>query len=206
MRWKSFPQGLLLVLVIMAAVSLARAAVFIWDGGGADSNLGTAANWLPDGAPPNDGTAALVFSGATGTSPNVNGNWSVLSVTFASGASAFSIGGSQLTIGSGGVTNSGTTGQTINDSIVMGAAQTWNASAGALTFGGATINTSGSTLTLSGTKAKTISSALTSAGTVHIAQGSVNFGGTFTNSGSFQVDAGTSATVSQPYTASGSIT
>ena len=36
------------------------AATFTWDGGSAiDSNWTTAANWNPDGAPANDGTADL---------------------------------------------------------------------------------------------------------------------------------------------------
>jgi len=189
------------------AASAAHAAIFTWDGGGGDNNLSTPANWSPDGAPPNDGTAALVFSGpTTRLTPNVNGNWSVLSVAFGSGASAFTIGGGQLTIGSGGVTNGGTAGQAINDSIVMGAPQTWSASTGPMTFGGATVNTSGLSLTISGTKSTTINAAVNSSGMIHIAQGSTVFGGTLSNSGSLVIDAGAGATVIQPYTAAGSIT
>ncbi|HRT29593.1 MAG TPA: hypothetical protein P5527_07355, partial [Kiritimatiellia bacterium] len=41
----------------------ANAAVFTWDGGGADNNWQTAANWVGDIAPDSDGTASLVFAG-----------------------------------------------------------------------------------------------------------------------------------------------
>lgn len=42
----------------------ANAAVFTWDGGGADNNWQTAANWVGDVAPDSDGTASLVFAGS----------------------------------------------------------------------------------------------------------------------------------------------
>lgn len=206
MQWRFFLRDALLSLVMAWAVSAAHAAVFTWDGGGGDNSLSTAANWSPDGAPPNDGTAALVFSGATRPTPNVNGNWSVLSVAFGSGASAFSIGGGQLTIGSGGVTNGSTNAEDINNSIVLGAAQSWSASAGNLIFG-STINTGGFGLTIVGGHGTTINAAFTNSGSVHVTAGSTtNLNGSFSNSGSLLVDSGASVTVSQAYAAAGSIT
>src|SRR5262249_32595033 len=114
MQWKFFPQGLLLALTFSAAVS--NAATFTWDGGGGvDANWSTLANWSTDVAPPNDGTAAIVFSGATGLTPNVNANWDISGLSFGAGAGAFTVGGSQLTIEAGGVTNNSAPAQTIND-------------------------------------------------------------------------------------------
>ena len=206
MHWRFLPPGALLLLVMTWAVSAAHAAVFTWDGGGGDNNLSTPANWSPDGAPPNNGTAELVFSGPTRTTPNVDGNWSVLSVAFGSGASAFTIGGSQLTIGSGGVTNSSTNTEQINNSIILGAAQSWSASAGNLILG-STIDTGGFGLTIMGGHGTTMNAAFTSSGSVHVATGSTtNLNGSFSNSGSLLVDSGASVTVSQAYTAAGSIT
>ncbi|MDR2849076.1 MAG: hypothetical protein LBW77_00795, partial [Verrucomicrobiota bacterium] len=48
------------------------AASFTWDGGGGDNNWQSAANWNPDGTPPADGSAALVFQGSVRTAPSNN--------------------------------------------------------------------------------------------------------------------------------------
>jgi hypothetical protein len=205
MQWKFFPPGLLLALVLSAG-SESRAADFTWSGGGADNNWNTLGNWLGGVAPPNDGSAAIVFSGAVRPTPNVNANWDILSLSFAADAGAFTVGGNPLTIEGGGITNSSTTGQTINNSITMGAAQTWSANTGPLTFGGAAVGTAGFPLSLSGEKGSILSAAVTSTGTIHVTSGSkATFGGALTNSGSLVIDSA-SVAVSQPYAAAGSIT
>src|SRR5262245_39434689 len=104
MQWRDFPQGLLLAFCLLAS-SVSRAAVFTWDGGGANDNWSTAANWVGDVAPANNGSADVVFAGSTRLTPNVNANWDILSLSFAAGASAFTVGGSQLTIEGGGISN-----------------------------------------------------------------------------------------------------
>jgi len=58
--------AVLLFLVCCAA----SAGTFTWDGGGADNNWQTDANWTPDGKPDADGSAALVFSGTARTAAN----------------------------------------------------------------------------------------------------------------------------------------
>lgn len=49
-------------LLAMLCVASAPAATFTWDGAGSDTNWSTAANWSPDGAPANDGTAVINFT------------------------------------------------------------------------------------------------------------------------------------------------
>jgi hypothetical protein len=205
MQWKFFPQGLLFALALSAA-SVSKAATFTWDGGGVDDNWSTAANWSTDVAPSNDGTAAIVFSGATPPlTSSVNANWDVSGLSFDAIAGAFTVGGNQLTIEAGGVTNNSAIAQTINNPIVMGAAQTWNAISASLTFGG-TVNTSGFPLTISGGKGTTFNAPVTSAGMTHVMTGSTaNFKDSLANSGSLVVDSSASVAVSQPYAAPGSI-
>lgn len=208
MQWKFFPQGLLLAFCL-SATSASRAAVFTWDGGGANDNWGTAANWVGDIGPPNDGSADVVFAGSARPTPNVNVSWDVLSLSFAAGASPFTLGGNQLTIEGGGVSNNSSSAQSINDPIVLGAAQTWNANSAALKFGAAaTVNTAGLPLTISGSNGTTIGAPVTNSGTIHVTSGSpVTFNGTLMNSGSLIIDSSAPVGISQPYVVtSGSIT
>ena len=75
----------------------AAQTTFTWDGGGADNNWGTGANWAGDVAPSGDtGNNRLVFSGTTRPSTTNNlGNWSlsVGQLEFASGAASFTLSG-----------------------------------------------------------------------------------------------------------------
>lgn len=183
-------------------VPVARAAITTWDGGGADDNFSTAANWVSNVAPPNNGTADLVFAGSTRLTPSLNADYSVASLTFNNTAGAFTFSntvGSALTIGAGGITNNDADTQTVNlDTISLGATQTWNASAGALTVGAAAagvINMNGFTLNLNGNGDKTIRNAFSGFGNVNINAGtarlnaaSANFAGTITlNAGATMV-------------------
>jgi len=141
--------GLLLTL-ICCRMSLAQT----WDGGGADNNFNTANNWNPNAVPANNGTANLIFDGTTRLTPNVNVNFDVNSLAFASSAGAFQIQGTQLTIRSGGITNNrnNPTGVTIvPTTVVLGASQTWNAAASQLIVTATTLNTNGNLLTIDGT-------------------------------------------------------
>src|SRR5262249_15596747 len=191
----SFPQGLSFALCLSASL-VSRAAVFTWDGGGANDDWTTAANWAGDIAPPNNGSADVVFAGSTRLTPNVNANWDVLSLSFAAGASAFNVGGSQLTIEGSGISNNSSTKQTISDPIVLGAGQTWNANAGALAFGAAAVNTSGFPLVISGGFGTTVGGPVTNSGMIHVTSGSTaTFNGTLTNSGSLAIDSSASVAV-----------
>src|SRR4029079_8475147 len=81
--------------VFVAAIILWLAPLWLmgqtWDGGGANDNLTTAANWTPNVAPLNNGTADLLFTGPVRVTPKVNVNYDVHNVTFA-GFDAYSLG------------------------------------------------------------------------------------------------------------------
>ena len=97
------------ILTATIALILAPAAFAItdtWDGGGADNNLSTNLNWLDNTAPVSDILLTdLVFAGVVRLTPNVSTALSVNSVTFNNTSGAFTIGGTTLPIGSGGITN-----------------------------------------------------------------------------------------------------
>src|SRR6266513_5791672 len=77
-----------------------------WDGGSLiNSNGSTAANWNPDGAPANNGTANILMLGPGRTNANLDVPWSINSLTFDTSALSFVLGGSQLTVGGGAIKN-----------------------------------------------------------------------------------------------------
>src|SRR5439155_7668435 len=80
--------------------------------------------------------------GTTRLTTNTDTDWDVLGLAYASGAGAFTNGGSPITIRSHGITNKSTATQSISNNIVAAAPQTWNAAAGSLSFNG-TIDTTG---------------------------------------------------------------
>src|SRR5262245_49581966 len=98
-------RGLIGLLVVGATMEWsADGATNTWDGGGgaADVKWTTAANWDNNVAPMNDGTADIVFAGATSLNPDTDVAFVIHTVTFDVTAISFTNGGSQLMIGSGG--------------------------------------------------------------------------------------------------------
>ena len=136
---------LLLILVSCAFLSNAFSAVKTWDGGGADANWTTAANWTNDVAPvANDD---LVFP-ATSAQSATNNNFFILtsfrSLTFEGGT--YTIGGNPFRLTNGIVVNGGT--PTVNTAITTSAAQTFTAAQGTVTT--LAILSIGTTLTIDG--------------------------------------------------------
>ncbi len=130
----------------------AFAVIETWDGGGTDSNLSTALNWLDNSAPVSDlVNTDLVFAGVVRLTPFVSAALSADSVTFNNTAGAFTIGGSMLTLGSGGIANSDTDSQTFGSPISFGSVATSSilATTGGLTFTN-TITLPTATLTVDG--------------------------------------------------------
>jgi autotransporter-associated beta strand protein len=177
-----------------------------WDGGGGDNlwnNGGASGNWTGAAAPANNGTADITFGGSNRLTPDMDANWSISSLTFDSGAGAFTLGstgGFTLTIQGGGVTNNSTSTETIDNAITLGAAQTWNATSGNLSFGG-NIDNGGFLLTISG-GSNTSSSGVISgsggltkneAGTLALSGPSTYTGATTINAGSLFVNGSTAA-------------
>lgn len=188
-------------LLLAAGLALAprlAAAGDLWDGGGADNNWTTAANWSPDGAPTNNGTRSLTFSGGNRLTPNVNTPYAVNSIAFFATAGSFTIGGSTLTVGAGGIANDDTEAQGISAPIALAADQTWSASSGSLTFSSVSLGTN--ELTLGGAQLINIGGAVTSAdgtarvivngGTKRLTGGSANTmtGAYVVNSGTLELD------------------
>jgi hypothetical protein len=111
--------------VLLSLLTLPLRAGTTWDGGGgANLNWSSALNWNPDGAPANDGTAPILFSGNVSLTPNVDAVWDIASLTFSNTAGAFTLGGSQLTIRSAGITNNSANLETINNAIALNGSQT----------------------------------------------------------------------------------
>ncbi len=172
-----------------------------------DSNISTAANWNPDGAPPSNlSTTDLVFDGTVRLAPNFSAVFSANSVTFNNNAAvnAFALGGLALTIG-GIIVNNDAQTETFNNTVVLGAASaTFNASAGALAFANVTLGAN--TLGFAAATAASNITALTGTGTLtKSGASSLNFGavGAVTqawdlvkNAGTFNLNASTDLTVS----------
>ncbi|HEX4640716.1 MAG TPA: autotransporter-associated beta strand repeat-containing protein, partial [Chthoniobacterales bacterium] len=137
----------LVSLILLLATTLRdEAATLTWTGGGASDDTNLIGNW---GFIPATGDL-LHFAGTTRLTPNQVNALSIGSLTFDSGAGAFSLGGNTYTItGASGVTNNSTNTQTINNAITLGLAQTWSATSGNLVFGG-NIATGGFVLTITG--------------------------------------------------------
>ncbi|MFN2507824.1 MAG: beta strand repeat-containing protein [Chthoniobacterales bacterium] len=137
-------------------------ASLTWTGAAGDGKIATAGNWSPAVAPVAGDT--LTFDGSAALSPELSANLTVGSLTFASGASAFTLGGTGIyTINAGGITNNSTSLETISNQISLGAAQTWTAAAGNLATTG-NVNTNGRTLTVAGPNDTAISGVLSGMG------------------------------------------
>src|SRR5688500_18368862 len=101
-------------------VPVSRAVTETWDGGGSNDFVSTAANWLDNTAPVSSLTATdLIFTGPS-ASPNFTTDFSARSVTFNSAASSFQLGGTELTVGSGGIANNSTQTQEFGVSVSLG--------------------------------------------------------------------------------------
>ena len=140
------------------AFRLSKVTVATWVGGGADNSWSRPLNWNPNVAPLNNGTAALVFAGATRLTPTVGTTpWNVASIAFDNTAGPFTIGGSQVvTVGSGGIVNGDTDLQTITAPLTLSERQTFDAAAGPLSVSSVALG--GRALTLTGAANITVGS------------------------------------------------
>nr|MBA3936178.1 autotransporter-associated beta strand repeat-containing protein [Planctomycetota bacterium] len=164
-----------------------RSTTRVWDGGGADNNWTTGANWDFDLAPV--AGEDLQFAGATRTAPNNDyaADTSFASITFNAGASAFTVGGNRLTL-AGNVTNSSSAGQTVSAAMILGGATTVTATSNAIALSGVLSGTG--SLTSTGVGGLTLGTNNVFSGGVTVSQGTVNAGGTGCGTGPVTVSAG----------------
>jgi len=159
--WRAFGRPALIALaaaMLLPCAADSPAATVTWDGGGTDDNWSTAANWDAAVGAGDD----LAFAGTTRLSPNndTTADATYNSITFSSGAGAFTLGGNRITLG-GNVTNNDADTQTINFDMILGATRTFNAASGDLAVGGVLSGSGGltksgsGTLTLNGTNTYT---------------------------------------------------
>ncbi len=175
---KKFLRLWMLVCVLAllgSTLSKAQAATKTWDGGGADNNWTTAANWDLDTAPV--AGDSLVFAGTVRPTAvnNFAANTNFSGITFSAGAGAFVLSGNAVNI-AGDITNSATNVQTISLPLVLTAAQNVTGSGTSLVISGAI---SGAfSLTKAGTGSVSLSTTNTYSGGTTVSAGNLSLLGT----------------------------
>jgi autotransporter-associated beta strand protein len=122
-----------------------------WDGeSNSRDDWSGAANWNPNGAPLNDGSANIIMAGSVRPTPNVDLSWDIQSLSFENTLVPFVIGGNTLTIRGGGVTNNDAFVETVDNVIHVDTTETWTAAGGPLVFNGTVRSNFNDTLTIDG--------------------------------------------------------
>jgi autotransporter-associated beta strand protein len=151
------------LLLLGATLCTSAKAGEIWSGvSPTDNKWSNPENWFPLGTPANDGSGNIMMVGPGHPESNVDVPWSVRSIQFPIGAIGFSITGSTLSLGDGGINNFSSLTQSIANNVSLTANQAWNVASDLMASG--TISgsfgltkTGDGTLTLSGATANTYS-------------------------------------------------
>ncbi len=185
-----------LTLAGVCAPTAAVAQTYLWTGGHPSSDEWSKNNnWATN--PTFNSSAALQFGGTSHLTPDMDGNYTVGSVTFVSGAGAFVLGsstGRTLTLGTGGLTNNSSNLQTITNALQLSGSQTWNSNSGGLLVSG-NVNLNGAGLTINGAANTTLSEILSnsSATLTKNGSGTLTLSGSNTYTGSTRLNSGTLA-------------
>ncbi|MCF7818100.1 MAG: autotransporter-associated beta strand repeat-containing protein [Kiritimatiellales bacterium] len=162
----------IIAMTMAMVMSLAVQAANLWDGGGANDNWNTGANWDDNAVP--TFPVGLSFGGATRLTPsNDLSSLTVNGITFNNGAGAFVIGGNAITLG-GNIVNNDADIQTINLDMTMDATRTVTTTTGNIVLGGNIDGVGG--LTMTGTKTLTLSGSNSFSGPVTLTGGTLNTG------------------------------
>ncbi|HOX57739.1 MAG TPA: autotransporter-associated beta strand repeat-containing protein [Candidatus Paceibacterota bacterium] len=178
-----------------------------WNGGGGGNDWSTAANWSSDLVPSTTVGEQLTFAGSTRLTPNMEGDYSIQGLKFASGAGSFTIGataGKTLTL-HGDILQNSANAQTLNTPMAIAATRTVNTASGDLTIGGAISGAGG--ITKTGSSTLTLGGANTYSGSTTVSAGTVrvnNTSGSGTGSGAVAVQTG--ATLGGSGAISGAVT
>lgn len=179
-----------------ATISVTVAGVTrTWAGSGPDDNWSTGSNW-GGGVVPISPEDSVTFTGSTRLTPALDSSTTVSSLVFDSGASSFTLGatgGSTLTLNGGtGLTNNSANAQSVNVPLVLGSAQTFNATgAGTLTIAN-TVNNGGNLLTSDGANNSVIAGPISGGGGLAKAgSGTLTLAGTNSYGGATTLSAGT---------------
>ena len=194
----------IVLIGICFTLTTASAAVFTWDGGGANNNWNTNLNWAGDTAPTlaNFSTTDFVFGGTTRLSSVNNVTTSatntVQSITFNAGAGAFTLSGSnvntnKLTLGTGGVSNQSSNLQTISmQTLVTGTTTIDTGTSGIAMTGNFNGSNATALVTKTGNGQLTFNGPLSGySGTVSVDVGSVLLSGGGLGSANFSMNGGT---------------
>ena len=115
-------------------LNIANLMLSIWQGGGADTNWGTAGNWQTGNLPSN--AYALTFAGTnTANNNNLAAGTSFGNITFDPTAGAFNLSGNTITL-AGDITNSSTNSQTISLPVTLAGLRTINTGSYNMTLAG----------------------------------------------------------------------
>ncbi|MFZ4775835.1 MAG: autotransporter-associated beta strand repeat-containing protein [Terrimicrobiaceae bacterium] len=169
-----------------------------WNGGGGSGSWTTAANWNP-ATVPLAGTD-LTFAGGTQTVVSTGGNQTTGAITFASGASAFTINDNTIVLG-GNLSNNSSNTQTINSAIALNADRTISANTGNLLLGNVALSNVGAlpgVLTIAGAQNTTINGSISDGpavggSVVKTGAGTLSLSGNNTFNGTLTISEGTVA-------------
>ena len=158
------------------------AASYTWDGGGADGNWTTAANWVGDAAPTGATTNDLIFAGTTRTS--TTDNFAVgtdfRNLTFESNAGTFTLAGSSRLDPFGSITNLSASLQTISLPVQLSTLNSSHAvdsgSGAGMTISGVISSLTGASLKKLGSSTLTLSGNNSFSGGLDVAEGTLKAG------------------------------
>jgi autotransporter-associated beta strand protein len=172
-------------LSLLYTTSFVPSSTFTWT-----TNSGVwsdGANWAGNTAPANGDD--VLFAGSGGDSTN-NAVTSLNGMAFSNTAGSYTVTGNAFTNGALGIVNNSSSAQSVDNDIALGAAQTFNAAAGNLSFGGA-IDNAGFRLSVEGAGNTVVSGALSgSGGLTKLGSGTLSLSGANTYSGGTVVSAG----------------